>query len=116
MIPGGTVGIGRNHLSSDSGNQDLDMDMDMQMTAQLLRFEKSAPSSKHPAVIHKPQSRRPPHALTAARAAAAEDTIGSQPQEPPNPPKAKKARKKPPAPATPSPSPTPTDPTPSDSD
>ena len=114
MLPGGSVGTGRDLLSSDSGDPDLDINRAMQMTAKLLRFVKSAPSSKHPVVIHKPQSQRPAHALTAAVAAAAEDTTGSQPQEPPKPPKAKKARKKPPAP--PSPSPTPTDPAPSDSD
>ena len=52
--------------SSDSGDPDLDIDKAMQMTAKLLRFKKSAPSSKHPVEIHKPQSQRPADALTAA--------------------------------------------------
>ena len=41
------------------------------MKAKLLKFDKSAPTSKHPVVIHKPQSRKTPHAVTVAGAAAA---------------------------------------------
>ena len=80
MVAGGTVGTGQEQLSSDSGDPDLDIDRAMQLTAKPLRFNKSAPSSKHPVVIHKLQSRKTPHALTAAVAAAAasaEDTTGS---------------------------------------
>ena len=111
LIPGGTVGTGRSQLSSDSCNPDLDIDTAMQMTAQPLRFEKSAPSSKHSAVIYKPQSQRPLHPLTAAVAAAA----AAAAEEPPKLPKAKKTRKKPPTTAPPSPLPPPTNPDPSDS-
>ena len=114
---------GRTQPSSDSGNPDIDIERAMHMKAQPLRFDKSAPSSKHPVVIHKPQSRKTHHALTAAVAAAAasaEDTTGSQRQEPAKPPK-KKPRKKAPSSAPsaaspPSPSPAPIDPPPSDSD
>ena len=88
-VAGGTMGRGREPPSSDSGDPDLDIDRAMQMKAKPLRFDKSAPSSKYPVVIHKPQSRKTPHALTAAVAAAAyvEDTTGSQPQDQAKPPK-----------------------------
>ena len=56
VIPGGTIGTGQDKLSSDSVNPDLNIDRAMQMTDKLLRLNKSAPSSKHLAVIHKPQS------------------------------------------------------------
>ena len=56
VIPGGTVGTGRDQPYSDSGDPDLDIDRAMQMMAKLLRFEKSAPSSKHLVAIHKPLS------------------------------------------------------------
>ena len=38
VIPGGTMGAGRNQLSSDSGDPDLNIDTAMQMTTQPLRF------------------------------------------------------------------------------
>ena len=47
MVAGGTVGMGREQPSSDSGNPDLDIDRAMQMKAQPLRF-KNLP---HPASI-----------------------------------------------------------------
>ena len=80
MVAGGTMGTGRQEPSSDSGNPDLDLDRAMVMKAKLLKFDKSDPSNKHLVVIHKPQSRKTPHALTVAVAAAAEeDTAGSEP-------------------------------------
>ena len=85
-VAGGTVGTGRHEPSSDSGNTDLDINRAMMMKAKPLKFDKTAPSSKHLAVIPKPQARKTPHALTGAAATAAaaaateEDTTGSQPQ------------------------------------
>ena len=70
MVAGGTVGTGQQEPSSDTGDPDLDIDRAMLMKAKPLKFDKSAPSSKHPLVIPKPQSRKTPHTLTAAAAAA----------------------------------------------
>ena len=83
MVAGGTVGKGRHEPSSDSGDPDLDINRAMEMKAKQLKFEKTAPSSKHLGVIPKPKARKAAHAQTFAVAAAAtaaeEDTTGSQP-------------------------------------
>ena len=133
MIAGGTVGTGHHEPSSDSGDPDFDINRAMVMNAKQLRFNKTAPSSKHLEVIPKPQARKTPHALTvavvasAAAAAAEENTTGSQPQ-PQDQDQAKSAAKKKsrkkaplsapakPQPPSPSASPTHTEPRPSDSD
>ena len=52
------MGTGRQEPSPDSGDPDLDIDRAMLMKAKLLKFDKSAPSSKHTVMIHKPQSRK----------------------------------------------------------
>ena len=57
VIPGGTMGTGgRDQPSSDSGDPKFDIDRAMQMMAKPLRFQKTAPSSKHPEAILKPLS------------------------------------------------------------
>ena len=130
IVAGGSVGTGRHEPSSDNGNPDLDIDRAMLMNAKPLKFDKTAPSSKHLGV--KPQARKTPHALTVAVAAssaataAKEDTTGSQTQsqeqEQAEPPAKRKSRKKatssaPAEPPPPSPaSPTHTEPPPPDSD
>ena len=48
MVVSGTVGMGQQEQSSDSGDPDLDIDRAMVMEAKPLKFDKSA----HPASIH----------------------------------------------------------------
>ena len=133
MVAGGTMGMSHHEPSSDSGNPDLNIDRAILMMAKLLKFDKTATSSKHLGVIPKPHARNIPHALTvtvaasasaAAAAATEEDTTGSQPQpkDQAKPPANQKSRKKAlssapaePPPPSPSASPTHTEPPPSDS-
>ena len=81
MVAGGYVGTGHHEPSSDRGDPDLDIDRAMTMKAQPLKFQTTAPSSRHLGLT-KPRSKKPAHALTVAVAAAAaeEDTTSSQPQ------------------------------------
>ena len=46
VIPGGSVGMGRGQPSSDSGDPELDIDSAIMMKVKLLKFQKTAPSSK----------------------------------------------------------------------
>ena len=89
MVARGTVGTGHHEPSSDSRDQELDIDRAMQMKALPLKFQVTAPSSRHLGLT-KPKAKKPAHALTVAVAAAAaaaaaaasaaeEDTRGSQP-------------------------------------
>ena len=129
MVAGGSVGMGHHEPSSDSGDPELDINRAIQMKAQPLKFQTTAPSSRHLGLT-KPKAKKHPHALTtavaasaAATAAAEEDTTGSQPhsqdQDPAKQPDQKRPKKKGPSespPPYPSVSPTHTEPPVSNSD
>ena len=64
------MGTSHHELSSDSGDSELDFDRATQMKAQPLKFQVTAPPSRHFGLT-KPKAKKPPHALTVAVTAAA---------------------------------------------